>query len=542
MADSMVLPFFDALPPGLRSALLVGAVGRSRLARLADSTAAMAATGRPELAAMALDMLLAAVAEDPLDARLATHTLGLGRSLGLPPGIEPALAALARAEPPESGRALYERIEAAGDRDRLLRFLEERVAAEPGGLEWRRRLYFHAQREADWGRVDVALAGAWPEELAAVCERLRADALFGRGEYEDSAQGYERSAASLAGLGLERAGIALARAGRRDEAIRLLRRAVRARPWRVNSLLTLHDLALEVDREARLPAGQVAILLYSWNKAALLDRTLAALRESTLGDSRLAALDNGSTDDTALVLARWRKRFGAERFEVVSLPVNVGAPAARNWLLGLETVRRSDWVAFLDDDALPPPDWLERLGAAASRYPEASVFGCKVAELGRPGVLQHADLHLAESSPADAVALSTLHQQDQDFGQFDYLRPCASVTGCCHLFPRERLLAGGGFELCFSPSQFDDLERDLRLGLAGEAVVYQGWLAAAHARSAGGAARIPGRAAANARGNMVKLRGMYPDASLERIRAQAQARVAADFEAKAATLAGLDLA
>jgi GT2 family glycosyltransferase len=84
--------------------------------------------------------------------------------------------------------------------------------------------------------------------------------------------------------------------------------------------------------------------------------------------------------------------------------------------------------------------------------------------------------------PPRSLALSSLHHFDPDFGQFRYLRPCASVMGCCHLFRTETLERLGGFDLRFSPSQFDDVDHDLRLLAKGMPAVFQGHCTVGHRR------------------------------------------------------------
>ena len=152
-------------------------------------------------------------------------------------------------------------------------------------------------------------------------------------------------------------------------------------------------------------------------------------------------LDNGSEDGTAEMLRGWAERLsgGTASLQVETLPVNVGAPAARNWLKRLPEVRAADWVAYLDDDALVPHDWLARFGQAVSLDPDAAVWGCRVCDETPPRV-QSADLHLqAQPQAGDGVFDLNLEfvdtcGQDLDFGQLGYSRPCVSVTGCCHLF------------------------------------------------------------------------------------------------------------
>ena len=105
--------------------------------------------------------------------------------------------------------------------------------------------------------------------------------------------------------------------------------------------------------------------------------------------------------------------------------------------------------------------------------------------------------------------ISDLHHQALDFGQFCYVRPCVSVAGCCHLFKTEKLLASQGFDLRFSPTQYDDLEFDIRNALQGEYAVYQGHAEVRHMEK-NGKASMPGtQEYGNSYANLYKLHKKY---------------------------------
>lgn len=370
--------------------------------------------------------------------------------------------------------------------------------------------------------------------------RFRGDMALLAGDPERARHEYGEAFAAEPGLfspglclGL---GEALLRLGRPEECLRLWAESLARHPWHATLLLRLHDLATGT-REAVSPLpGPTACLLYTWNKAALLHAALESLTASALGpDDAVIVLDNGSADETPRVLAAWEERLGRDtrpRFSTFRLPINVGAPAARNWLLALPELSGFTFAAFLDDDIVLPPDWLLRLGAAVAAYPKARVWGCKVAQAGNCAVLQSADLTLAPGSDETPFAVSDIHLQGPDLGQHDYCRPCASVTGCCHLFRTADLARDGGFDIRFSPSQFDDLARDLRLLLSGGEAVYQGHLAVPHARATGGRDGVFGAAAANARGNEIKLHGLFGPDEIARMRAQQYGFLAEDLTRK----------
>ncbi len=78
----------------------------------------------------------------------------------------------------------------------------------------------------------------------------------------------------------------------------------------------------------------------------------------------------------------------------IHLQVNVGAPAARNWLLAEPEVRKAKWAVFLDDDVELEPNWLEELLATAQSYGNPGAVGCRITSTGAPRSLQSADYHL----------------------------------------------------------------------------------------------------------------------------------------------------
>jgi GT2 family glycosyltransferase len=335
---------------------------------------------------------------------------------------------------------------------------------------------------------------------------------------------------------------ALLRLGDRDGAVAALAAVVAARPWDALALGRLHDLATGADAAHAPLLGTLAVLLYSYNNARLLDATLAALAETegafapAGGGPQFFALDNGSGDNTAAVLAGWRERLGG-RLHVVRLPVNIGAPAARNWLASLSEVRARDFVAYLDDDALAPPDWLGRLGAAVAAHPGAGVWGCRIVGRDAPAFVQCADSHLMPT-PRDGDGfgrgfdLASPWLVTPDFGQYDQMRPCATVTGCCHLFRTDVLAETGPFDIRFSPTQYDDLDHDLRLLLAGNVPLCQGHLAVVHAKATGGAALPGGANYALGFANQFKLHHKYDDAAIARAASVAFAVLADDALAK----------
>ncbi|WP_243358165.1 glycosyltransferase family 2 protein [Fundidesulfovibrio terrae] len=533
----MRAPDFDweGLPAALRHGLVLGGVGKPHLAELARLALESPATAR-----LGLDILLAAWEAGPLDGGLAGLLAGLdARARFLDPRVRAAVDACAgnwRApdQPGDSGVvAAMAQMAARRAHGELLALLMDRFREDPGNLFWRQHLldlaYLLGHREAAGRCLDAP----WPSGLKAVRDKCRGDVLFQGGDFEQAARSY--GAARLLRPARARLGQCFFRLGRLAEAAGQWRAAASQAPWNANLILRLYDRLAGHDLPDDPLPGRVVVCLYTSGKAREVDETLAALFASELGGARVVVLDNGSSDGTAQALAAWKDRAG-ERLEVVCLPVNVGAPAARNWLMRHPAVAGSDFTAYLDDDALVPPDWARLLGRAVSSYPDAGVWGCKVVDLAQTGRIQSADINLLED--ADGLpAFSSLCSQDLDFGQFDAVRPCLSVTGCFHLFRTPVLMECGDFDIRFSPTQYDDLDHDLRLWGMGRAAVCQGHLAVRHARLSGSLLRQDPQATANSEANLKKLAAKHPPEERRRLREAVQTALLGDLRAKTAALA-----
>ncbi|MBA4357813.1 MAG: glycosyltransferase family 2 protein, partial [Desulfovibrio sp.] len=88
----------------------------------------------------------------------------------------------------------------------------------------------------------------------------------------------------------------------------------------------------------------------------------------------------------------------------------------------------------------------------------------------------------------------------------------------------------GGFDIRFSPSQYDDLERDLRVFLGGGHAVYQGHLAVRHKRRSGVVAEQKPAEIGSAAANMRKLEAKHGAEALARLSVGGEALLERDLE------------
>jgi len=116
--------------------------------------------------------------------------------------------------------------------------------------------------------------------------------------------------------------------------------------------------------------GMLTVLLATRNRANLLRGVLETYLNLPLPMTgwKLVVVDNGSTDETAQVLAAFADRLPLQSV----LEPTLGKNFALN--RGLAAAE-GDLVVFTDDDAFPHPRWLVELRKAADAHSEFTMFG-----------------------------------------------------------------------------------------------------------------------------------------------------------------------
>jgi GT2 family glycosyltransferase len=441
---------------------------------------------------------------------------------------------------------------ASGDTSLAVRLLLPRLRDPAQGVAWLASAWDGMLRLGSPDLCAAALSAcSWPEALSPLRARLAAELSFLFDAPEAALATLDQVDEALFGAwaGYLRAELLL-RLNRAEAGRRLLAGLFAALPWHTHLGLKLHALAFPLPVAPPEATADATILVYSWNKAALVRQTLESLARTDIGGARVVALDNGSTDATGEVMEECRALFAPGAMSVVRLPVNIGAPAARNWLLSLPEVRERAWAVFLDDDVLLPEHWLLRLlGAGLAECQgngRAGAVGCRIVSASQPTCLQSADYQLFrpgagartfEDRP-DLVNVFDNCSGGLDIGLFTYTRPTAHVSGCCHALRTSVLAELGGFDIAFSPTQFDDLERDLRSAVAGRGAVYCGDVAVAHVQHSSLAKAKGPAAIGQVMGNKLKLEGKFAPADLEAVSEAGLAALWADMAVKWAQLAG----
>lgn len=491
------------------------------LARHLAATACGAAD--PDLAACGAGLALWSWQRAPLDAvraALLAGPLAASPSGRMAAALAPSL--VGGPDPAELGLLLSEG--RAGD---ILRILLPRLRDVRSALAWLAPAWDGLTRQPT---ADLALAALdacpWPEMPGgwAACLRAR---LLAELRVLHAAPAEALTALDALGAADQEGAFAAWSAYLRAELLLLLGEGESGRaqlgrlftflPWHTHLGLKLHGL-LHPRPEARPEAASRAvILLYSWNKAELTRQTLTSLARTDMGGARVLALDNGSADGTGEVMEAAAGLFAPGTMRVIRLPVNVGAPAARNWLIAQPEAQAAEFAVFLDDDVILPERWLLRLLGELEANPSAGAAGCRIVSASPPQCLQSADYQLFAPSGREATIHGLAEHVNVfdncagalDFGLYSYARPAVHVSGCCHALRMDALRALGGFDIRFSPTQFDDLDRDLRSAAGGRPAVYAGDVAVAHVQHSSLAKAKGPEAMGQVFGNKIKLEGRH---------------------------------
>lgn len=122
--------------------------------------------------------------------------------------------------------------------------------------------------------------------------------------------------------------------------------------------------------------ARIDVVICTYNNAPRLAETLQALAAQRVSEAvhwRVLVVDNNCSDDTPAVVARWAPAIAAP-VETVK-EVRQGLNFAR--LRGVHS-GDGDWIAFVDDDCVLEPDWIEQAGRFALEHPDCGAFGGQV--------------------------------------------------------------------------------------------------------------------------------------------------------------------
>ena len=305
----------------------------------------------------------------------------------------------------------------------------------------------------------------------------------------------------------------------RDAAQAHWRLSLKAEPLQPSLVYRMQQSAMAAPDPNLVRKAKVHVAFYTFNKLHMTLDTLKSLLRSNIGEATVSLLNNGSTAFSPQELEAGVDAIRQGRpVNLIHLPTNIGAPAARNWLRRLPETSAADYLAYLDDDVFLPANWLEHYLQDLKSAPKAVVAGPLCLNPGPLRTIQYI-WRFFEEVGDHHIRFSNNCPQFMDIGQYASRRVCLSVMGCCHLFDMRRVngLAIPDFDIRFSPSQVDDLEHDMQIWKAGGQVLYDGRVRVVHRQDAGKQSPLSAAAWGNVLANHRKMEAKWSAGELDTV-------------------------
>ena len=107
----------------------------------------------------------------------------------------------------------------------------------------------------------------------------------------------------------------------------------------------------------------VAVIIVNWNSGPWLRRCLQGLAAQTIKPQRVILVDNASTDSSLDGMVDILPTV-----DIIRETENLGFAKGNN--VALRSIENTQWIVLLNPDAVPEPDWLEKLITASQEHPD----------------------------------------------------------------------------------------------------------------------------------------------------------------------------
>ena len=202
----------------------------------------------------------------------------------------------------------------------------------------------------------------------------------------------------------------------------------------------------------------ISVIIVNWNAGMVLKKCIQHLLKQTLMPEVIYVVDNASSDDSLASIT------GMDYIEIIALNKNEGFARGNNVALKKIT---TPYVALLNPDAFPEPQWLENLLAAMTSHPSAASIGSLQLMDGFPSLVDgigdcyHISGYMWRKKHGELIT-------DNDLREREIFSPCAAAA----LYRLDALVEVGGFEESFF-CYCEDVDLGFRLRARG----YTSWYA-----------------------------------------------------------------
>lgn len=203
---------------------------------------------------------------------------------------------------------------------------------------------------------------------------------------------------------------------------------------------------------------RIAAIIVNYNGGAYLRRALTALTRQHRLPDRIIVVDNASTDGSHACVSE----FPGVR--LIALSRNTGFAEGNN--VAAAEVTDCDWLALVNPDAFPEPDWLQRLADATVAWPDHVMFASELRDDRDPERLDGA----GDAYHASGLSWRIAHgrpRPEVSPAPYDVFSPCAAAA----LYRRDAFDDVGGFDQSYF-CYVEDVDLAFRMRLRGHRCLY----------------------------------------------------------------------
>ncbi|MEK3731485.1 MULTISPECIES: glycosyltransferase family 2 protein [Paenibacillus] len=218
--------------------------------------------------------------------------------------------------------------------------------------------------------------------------------------------------------------------------------------------------------------GMTSIIIPTYNGLHLLRTCVEHIRAYTDVPYEIIVVDNGSHDGTGAYCTQ-------EKLTLISLPHNLGFPAACNW--GMRAAR-GDNLLLLNNDVYVSPRWLSGLIDALYSSEDVGIVG--------PVTNYASGIQQVEVGYSDLAGFVSEADRRNAPGAQDW-REVRRIVGLCYLFKRSVMERIGWLDELYSPGHYEDDDYCYRARLAGFRLLVANHVLVHHEGSASFRHRFP---------------------------------------------------
>lgn len=214
-----------------------------------------------------------------------------------------------------------------------------------------------------------------------------------------------------------------------------------------------------IDNGVNAAYESVGVVIVNWNAGTLLGRCLVGLDNQTIPPHRIVIVDNGSIDHSLC-----QAELSHRHVKIIRLGRNAGFAKANN--VGIRALDDCAWIALLNPDAVPEPDWLEQLVTSAQAASGFTFFASRMLWAVDPTVLDGTGdiYHVSGYGWRRNHGWNAL---GRDTKSEEVFSACAGAA----LYFHTALTKIGGFDESFF-CYFEDMDLGFRLRLMGHRCLY----------------------------------------------------------------------